>query len=127
MALTKTALLYVIENERYGGGERAFAQLINGLDKTRYSVHAACLTGTSGSQTFTDEISGAARVSHLDLRRLVSPGAVLSLRRIIRDNGIKIIHSQGPRADFYARLAARLAGGGGLRFPGGLPGGGGDR
>ncbi|MCM2267371.1 MAG: glycosyltransferase [Elusimicrobiales bacterium] len=110
MPETRIPLLYVIENERYGGGERAFAQLINGLNRERYAIHAACLTGVPGSEAFTGEISGAARVIHLDLRRLVSPGAVLSLRRIIKDNGIKIVHSQGPRADFYARLAASLTG-----------------
>lgn len=111
--MEKRKILYVIENECFGGGERAFAQLINGLDKTRYEVYAACLTGQQNpaSAAFTGKIAGAAKILSLDLRRLVSLSAFFSLKRIIRENNIRIIHSQGARADFYARLAARCAGG----------------
>lgn len=100
----------MIENERYGGGERAFAQLINGLDKERFEVYAACLTGDPSSEVFTREIGNSARVINLDLRRLLNPGAVLELKKIIQGSKIGIVHSQGARADFYARLAARLSG-----------------
>lgn len=100
----------MIENERYGGGERAFAQLINGLDKEHFEVYAACLTGNPASDVFAREIGGSARIINLDLRRLISPGAVSELRKIVHDKNIAIVHSQGARADFYARLAARLAG-----------------
>ncbi len=111
MASVKTGLLYVIENERFGGGERAFAQLINGLDKERYRVYVASLTGTPASEAFIWEISNSANVEHLDLRRLVSLKSVFELKKIISTNNVKIIHSQGPRADFYSRLATRLSGG----------------
>ena len=111
MNVPKTRILFVIENECFGGGERAFAQLINGLDRSRFEFYAACLTGQPGSEAFTGEISGAATVIGLDLRRLVSLSAFSSLKRIIRENQIRLIHSQGPRADFYSRLAARAAGG----------------
>lgn len=111
MSGRKIPVLYVIENECFGGGERAFAQLINGLDKSRFEVYAACLKGQPGSEAFAGEISGAAAVIGLDLRRLVSFSALSSLKKIIRENGIRLIHSQGPRADFYSRLAARAAGG----------------
>lgn len=109
----KTRILFVIENECFGGGERAFAQLINGLDKSRYEVYAACLAGEEepAAAAFVSEIAGAARVLNLDLRRLASPSAFFSLKTMIRENQIRVVHSQGARADFYARLAARSAGG----------------
>jgi glycosyltransferase involved in cell wall biosynthesis len=100
-----------MENERYGGGERAFSQLINGLDKRRFEVFAACLSGTPGSEPLTRAIAGSAKIIPLDLRRLVNPSAVPAIKKIIRENGIGIVHSQGPRADFYARLAAHGSGG----------------
>lgn len=105
-------VLYVIENERYGGGERAFAQLINGLDKNGFEVYAACLAdkGNPAAAVFLDEVSSAARVTGLDLRRLYSPGAVTALKKIIFENKIGVVHSQGARADFYARLAAHGTG-----------------
>lgn len=111
--MEKLRILYVIENSCFGGGERAFSQLINGLDKSRYEVYAACLTGeiNPASAAFTAEISGSAKIFSLDLRRLASPSAFFALKKIIRVNNIRIVHSQGARADFYARLAARFAGG----------------
>lgn len=101
-------ILYVIENERYGGGERSFAHLIKGLDRHRYEIYVACLTSPSNcaSVSFTREIEGFARIIHFDLRRLVNPFAIFALKRIILENSIKIIHSQGARADFYTRMAA---------------------
>ncbi len=109
----KIPILYVVENECFGGGERAFAQLIKGLDKSRYAVYAACLTGplNTASAAFTGEIGGAAKILNLDLRRLVNFPAFFTLKKIIRENNIRIIHSQGARANFYARLAGRAAGG----------------
>lgn len=106
----KLRVLYVIDNERFGGGERAFALLMNGLDKSRFEVFAACLTGTPGSRRFADAVSAGAVVLHFDLRRLVSFSAAPILRRLVRDNAIDIVHSQGARADFYCRLALRGGG-----------------
>jgi len=105
MTARKIRVLYAIENERYGGGERAFAQLICGLDKSRFDVYAACLTGTPGSDIFASEIARHAKVLRLDLRCLLNLLAVRRLRRLIAENGIEIVHSQGARMDFYCRLA----------------------
>ena len=113
MTPPKISVLYVIQNEFFGGGERAFAQLINGLEKSRYDVFAACLTGpfNPASTTFTRQIASSAQIINLDLRRLINPPAIFKLKNIIRENVIKIVHSQGARANFYSRLAARAAGG----------------
>ena len=110
-AAGKTGVLFVIENERFGGGEKAFSQLIRGLDKSRFEVYAACLADASlpGPAPFLRAIEGHAKVINLDLRRLVSPGAFFALKKLIRENGIRVVHSQGARADFYARPAARAA------------------
>ncbi|HBB67273.1 MAG TPA: hypothetical protein DCZ93_08225 [Elusimicrobia bacterium] len=111
--MKKKDILYVIENECYGGGERAFAQLINGLNKETYAVHTACLPGSAGaaSERFTEEIARSCELIPFDIRSLVTPLNVLRLAAIIRKKGIDLVHSQGSRANFYARAAARLAGG----------------
>ena len=111
--MKKHDILYVIENECYGGGERAFAQIINGLDKENYSVHAACLPGSAGqaSEQFAEEIRNSAELIPFDLRSLISPSGMIRLAGIIREKNIALVHSQGTRANFYARAAARLAGG----------------
>lgn len=114
--MKKSDILYVIENECYGGGERAFAQVINGLNKEKYAVHAACLPGSAGpaSELFAEAIGGSAELVPFDLRSLISPLNVFRLAGIIREKKIRLIHSQGSRANFYARAAARIAGGASL-------------
>lgn len=105
-------MLYVIENERFGGGEKAFAQLICGLDRARFEVYAACLADAAlpGPAPFLRAVEGRAKMINLDLRRLISPSAFFALKKTIRENDIRVVHSQGARADFYARPAARAAG-----------------
>lgn len=105
MSAGKIRVMFVLENERYGGGERAFSQLIRGMDKSRFDVFTACLTGTPGSDIFSGEIARHAKVLRLDLRWLLNLFAVRRLRRLIMENAVDIVHSQGPRADLYCRLA----------------------
>lgn len=109
----KRKILYVVENEFFGGGEQAFAHIINGLNKAEYDVSVACLTSAlnPASAVFIEKIEKTARIVPLDLRRLVNPLNILRLKSIIGGMGINIVHSQGARADFYARLAARSTGG----------------
>ncbi|MFH2204569.1 MAG: glycosyltransferase family 4 protein [Elusimicrobiota bacterium] len=104
-------ILYVIENEFFGGGERAFAQVINGLNKDRFKCYAACLPPSAGrcSEPFADEINSAAEIVPFDMRSRFDIGNVPRLARIIRNKNIDIVHSQGARADFCSRLAVRSA------------------
>jgi len=99
-------VLYVIENEFFGGGERAFSQLIRGLDRSKYSIYAAFLPGG----LFEERIQGYCRLIKLDLRNRFDIFRIFALADIIRKERIDIIHSQGARADFFSRLASRLAG-----------------
>jgi glycosyltransferase involved in cell wall biosynthesis len=109
--MKKRNILYVIENECYGGGERAFAQLINGLDKEKYAVYAACLPRSAGtaSEPFADEIGRSSELIPFDMRSLISPLNIFRLAGIIRERKVDLVHSQGARANFYARAAANLA------------------
>lgn len=109
MTQPKRRLLFVQENSSYGGGERAFAQLINGLDKGRFDVYVACITGTPGSDVFVREISRSARVIPLDMSWLLNFSIGKRIRAIVKEHAIEVVHSQGPRADFYCRLALQEA------------------
>jgi glycosyltransferase involved in cell wall biosynthesis len=96
----KHRILYAIENIFYGGGERAFAQIINSLE-----AYVACLPGGE----FTEKIKGSAKVLPFDLRNRFDFVNIIRLVKIIKKNNIEIVHSQGGRADFFARVAGRLA------------------
>jgi glycosyltransferase involved in cell wall biosynthesis len=67
----------------------------------------ACLpTGT-----FIEKIKGSeAQIKSFDMRNRFNPGVILQLSTLIKKERVDIVHSQGARADFFARIAAKLAG-----------------
>lgn len=99
----KTRILFVIDGMEFGGGERGFAQIINGLPESRYETFLA-----SGSQeTFYHAVSHSPVQRHpVDFSNRCNPSVLIDLIRIIRNDRIDIVHGQGARADFYARLAS---------------------
>ncbi len=101
----KTKILYIIENVFFGGGERSFAQIINGLDKEKYEIYVVCMPRGK----FVEEIKNSANILHINLRNMFNLFNICKLTKIMKENNIQIVHSQGGRADFFARLAARKA------------------
>jgi glycosyltransferase involved in cell wall biosynthesis len=99
----KTRILFVIDGMEFGGGERGFAQIINGLPESRYETFLA-----SGSQeTFYHAVSHSPVQRYpVDFSNRCNPSVLIDLIRIIRNDRIDIVHGQGARADFYARLAS---------------------
>ena len=98
-------ILYVIENIFFGGGERAFVQIINGLDKERYEIYVASAPGGE----FTEKIGDSAQILPLELRNRFNLTRIYQLAKIMREDNIQLVHSQGGRADFFARMAAERA------------------
>jgi glycosyltransferase involved in cell wall biosynthesis len=103
----KTKLLYVIDALQFGGGERVFAQIINGLPQEQYKMFLASCSNEQFLQAL-----GSASVDFFstDLSRRLNFYLIPRLTKIIKKNGISIVHGQGARAEFYARLASKLAG-----------------
>ena len=100
-------LLYVLDNLEFGGGERVFAQIINRLSGKRYKIMVACLP----TRAFIEKIEGIeVEVKSVDMRNRFNPGVILQLADLMKRENVDIVHSQGARADFFARMAARLAG-----------------
>lgn len=101
----KWKILYIIENTSFGGGERAFAQVINGLDKEKYEVYVAC----GNNELFIEKIKNKTKVFTLNLSNRFNPTIISKLTKIMKTEKIQIIHSQGARADFFARISAKLS------------------
>jgi glycosyltransferase involved in cell wall biosynthesis len=98
-------ILFVIENIYFGGGERAFAQIINGLNREKFDLYVAC----ANDKEFIERIRGAAKVFTFNFRRGSIFYNVNKLAKIIREEKIQIVHSQGGRADFFARVSVKKA------------------
>lgn len=101
----KAKILYVIDNLEFGGGERVFLQLAEAL-KDRYVILFACQPGGLVDERLRQL---GVRLRPVDFHRKVSFSRIARLFLIIREEGIHLVHSMGARADFSARLAARLA------------------
>lgn len=95
-------ILFVIDGMEFGGGERVFLQLIRQLEKEKYEIFAACAPdGDFGNRLKEMGIP----VEPLRMENRFNPFAILKLARIIRKRGVQIVHSQGARADFFARMS----------------------
>lgn len=102
----KAKILYVIDNLEFGGGERGFAQLARAL-KHQYDILFACHPrGPLGERL--NQIGVPVR--SLNFQRTVSPSRISRLASMIKREKVHLVHSMGARADFSARIAARLAG-----------------
>jgi len=102
----KSKILYVIDGLEFGGGERVFLQLALAL-RDRYQVFVA----TNASGKFACELDKLQiRSFPVNMSRQFSLRPICQIRDIVRRKNIDLVHSQGARADFFARIASRLAG-----------------
>jgi glycosyltransferase involved in cell wall biosynthesis len=102
--LIKTKILFVIDGLEFGGGERTFLQLIQGLPGELYDIHVA----TSPEGEFFKVLTGMGiDIVPLNLQDRGNINNINKLSGIIKEKKIDIVHSQGARADFFARLAVR--------------------
>lgn len=97
-------VLYIIANLEYGGGHRTCEILAQALPRDEFALHVAC----DRSNPFWDTIGRLGVCRHeVDFSRRFNPASVLALRRIIRQEHVRLVHSMGRRVDFLALLAAR--------------------
>jgi len=98
-------ILYVIDNLEFGGGERVFLQLASGL-RERHQISVAANTGGR----LTNELKRLGIESFpIDMTRQISYKPIRQIRHIVRHKEIDVVHSQGARADFFARVAGKLS------------------
>ena len=102
----RTKVCYVIDNLSFRGGERVFAQLATGLDRSRYAVTVACSPG--GAFVELLQASGIPVVP-FNMRPQFNLLALVGLAHFLRRERPDIVHCQG-RGDPYGRIAATLAG-----------------
>ena len=96
-------VLHVVRSLEVGGLERLVCELV--LERSRGTTAVACLTvlGTLGEDLRSQGVS----VTALGIEG-ASPTAVGSLRGLIRETGVQVLHCHNMLAHFYGSLAARL-------------------
>jgi glycosyltransferase involved in cell wall biosynthesis len=98
-------ILLVIDNLEFGGGERVFLQLATGL-RDRFEIFVA---STQGGEFESRLKELGIKLLRVDMNRRLSWRPITQIRDIIRQNKIDLVHSQGARADFFTRIAGRVA------------------
>jgi glycosyltransferase involved in cell wall biosynthesis len=102
----KCNIIYIIDNIEFGGGERVFSQIIRGLSKERFSVFVASNPGGIFEKKLMEV---GIKIDPLYMTHRYNIGTISQLKKIIKTKDVQIVHSQGGRADFFARMAARIA------------------
>lgn len=106
-AVKPTVLAELAGSAGYGGGERYLELLFDRLDRTRF--HPILICPESGP--FADKMAArgvSTRILTLD--PLFSPAALVRLVHFLKREEVAILQTHGARANFYGRLAGRLAG-----------------
>lgn len=95
--------MHLVDTLSPGGAERMCVQLANSLPRERFSAHV-CATRRTGP--LASEI--APHVRFLDLRRRgrFDLGAIVRLRRYVKQNAIRILHAHGTAVFLAAAVKA---------------------
>jgi glycosyltransferase involved in cell wall biosynthesis len=89
----------------FGGGKRVFLQIMRHLNRDDFQFYTCCALNRE-QETFVGKLGG--QIINIDIQHSGIWPSMKTLRKIILDEKIGIIHSQGARADFYSRLVSKL-------------------
>lgn len=105
--MTPVVLAELAGSAAYGGGERYLELLLDRLDRARY--RALLISPEPGS--FVGRMKARGVETHLvHLAPLFNPIALWRLTRLLVRERVTILQTHGARANFYGRIAGRLAG-----------------
>lgn len=110
---TRRKVLYVNHEVELGGAERSLLELMGGLDRERFEPHLACSKEgplTQVARQFGVTVHLVEMLFEGKVRKFLGLiRAALRLRRLIRKEGIALVHTNTLIAGYCGSLAARLA------------------
>jgi glycosyltransferase involved in cell wall biosynthesis len=102
--MARPSILFVIDGLEFGGGERVFLQLASDL-QDRYQILIATSADGEFSRTLNDI---GIDFYTIEMTHQLTLKPISQIANIIRQNDIDLLHSQGARADFFARIAGKI-------------------
>lgn len=103
----KLRVLEMIDKPFLGGGQAHLLALAAGLDKVRFDVAVAAMPG---GPLETEAGKAGLPFWPVPLRKRLSGNGIPEIARLLRENGIDILHTHGGVAGLFGRRAARRAG-----------------
>ena len=106
--MTKLNVLYLITEFDVGGAENMLYEVAMRMDRQRYNLYAACLTGHGaiGEKLSTSGIE----VEYFCMRNRLDFRIFAKLVKLFKKENIDILHSYLFHANFIGRIAGKLAG-----------------
>lgn len=101
-------ILYVIWSLGLGGAERVVISLAKGLDKTKFQPTVCCLNGKGAFAHELEELG--IKVIALNKKAGIDISVASKIIKVIKNNKIDIVHTHLWGANFWGRIAAKLAG-----------------
>ncbi|MBD3272676.1 MAG: glycosyltransferase, partial [Elusimicrobia bacterium] len=102
----KKKIIFCIDGSEYGGGQRSFVQLALGLKREQYEPS---IVSTANSHIEKLISSSDIRFIPIDFSSQIKPWLIHRLKTLFHSMQPDLVHTQGARMDFYARMAARAA------------------
>jgi glycosyltransferase involved in cell wall biosynthesis len=99
-------ILYIIEGITFGGGDRVFMQLAEGMKAKGYGITVGCVPRGVLAERLRElgiEVEGFNMYSKYNIR------TIFQMAKFMKQKNIHIVHTQGGRAPVFGRIAARLA------------------
>lgn len=103
----KPKVVHIVEDLRIGGLEKIIANIVLGLDKSKYKVEVWCLAG--GGEIADELMAKGVVLKILEMDSYYNPFKVTALAGILRKKNVVILHTHGYFAGTFGRLAAILA------------------
>jgi glycosyltransferase involved in cell wall biosynthesis len=105
--MTRAKILYLIPALVQGGAERQILELMRGIDPQRYDT-SLCVFSNAGLHY--DALLPEGEPRHVLHARSTDPAALWRFVELLRQERPQIVHSFMDRANFFARVGARLCG-----------------
>ena len=104
----KINILYLITEFDVGGAENMLYEVAMRMDRQKYNIHAACLTGRGPVGKKLSALG--IEVEYFCMRNSLDFRIFKRLTRLLRKKNIYILHSYLFHANFIGRVAGKLAG-----------------
>ncbi|MFC1632009.1 glycosyltransferase [Candidatus Omnitrophota bacterium] len=106
----KLKLMYVVQNLNCGGLEKLVVELAKRVDRDAFRPSICCLL-PPGPQELSKELTKSKiKVTYMNKKEGVDYALFLKLANFFRQEKPDLLHTHSSTANFYASLAARMAG-----------------
>lgn len=102
--MKKLRILHIFDNMWVGGAQKAFVQIENEIDKSRFKIYVCCINGKG---FFFDKLK-TRNVYFIDKKRSVDISLIFRIRRLIKDKKIDVVVTHLDLGNLYGRMAAVL-------------------